>query len=71
MSIQRFLVSKLVILPILLIHNYTKNTDEFINNIGETKRFMAYEIVKRLKVFERTDLLNLMNNTVTTNEIRI
>ncbi len=44
---------------------FTKNTEEIINNIiGTTKRFMAYEIVKRLKKAERNDLLKLMHDSI-------
>ncbi len=48
---------------------FTITTDEVINNlIGDTKRFMAYEIVRRLKKIGRNDLLTLMRETVTLNE---
>ncbi|MEO6693783.1 MAG: hypothetical protein ABIY50_13065 [Ignavibacteria bacterium] len=44
---------------------YTKNEVDTINDIiGETKRFLAYEIVKRLKKLGRNDLLKLMHESV-------
>jgi len=48
---------------------FTKNESEEINfHIGETKRFMSYEIVSRLKKLKRTDLLKIMQDTVNPNE---
>ena len=48
---------------------YTANGEEIINRIiGETKRFMAYEIVKRLKELKRTELITLLRDTVTPHE---
>jgi REP element-mobilizing transposase RayT len=45
---------------------YTQNTERAINNIiGTGKRFMAYEIVKRLEKSERTELLRIMADAVT------
>ena len=45
---------------------YTQNTERAINNIiGSGKRFMAYEIVKRLKKSGRTELLRIMEEAVT------
>ena len=50
---------------------FTKNEEDFINYIiGETKRFMAYEIVKRLKREGRTDLLRIMHDSVDLNEAK-
>lgn len=50
---------------------FTKNDEDTINNIiGETKRFMAYEIVKRLKRIERKDLLKIMHDSVDPNEAK-
>ena len=44
---------------------YTKNCTDTINDIiGESKRFMAYEIIKRLKKSGRNDLLKLMHESV-------
>ncbi len=44
---------------------YTENDEDTINDIiGETKRFMAYEIVKRLKKSGRKDLLKIMHESV-------
>jgi len=43
----------------------TKSDEDTINQIiGETKRFMAYEIVKRLKKSGRNDLLKLIYDSV-------
>ncbi len=48
---------------------FTKNTEERINNvIGTTKRFMAYEIIRRLKNIGRNDLLKRMHDSVNPNE---
>lgn len=45
---------------------YTKNNQETINDIfGETKRFLAYEIVKRLRINKRYDFLRILQNSVT------
>ena len=50
---------------------YTKNEKILINNIiGETKKFMAFEIVKRLKKAGRNDLLKIMQESVTPNELK-
>ncbi len=50
---------------------YTKNEKDLINNIiGETKKFMAFEIVKRLKKEGRNDLLKIMHESVTQNEAK-
>ncbi len=50
---------------------YTKNEKETINDIiGETKRFMAYEIVKRLKKGWRNDLLKFIHDTVNPVDVR-
>ena len=44
---------------------YSENSEDTINDIiGETKRFMAYEIVKKLKKSGRTDLLKMMHGSV-------
>jgi len=49
---------------------YTKNNEDTINQIiGETKKFMAYEIVKRLKKSGRNDLLKLMHDTVNPRDV--
>ena len=49
---------------------FTKNEKDVINFIiGESKRFMAYEIVSRLKKKGRTDLLKILHDSVTQNEI--
>lgn len=48
---------------------YTQNSERAINNIiGTGKRFMAYEIVKRLENYKRTDLLLKMAGAVTKSE---
>jgi len=48
---------------------YTKNNKDTINEIiGEMKRFMAYEIVKRLKKAGRNDLLKLIHDSVNPND---
>ena len=48
---------------------YTQNSERAINNIiGTGKRFMAYEIVKRLENYKRTDLLLNMAGAVTKSE---
>ncbi|MBS1552351.1 MAG: hypothetical protein JST15_09830 [Bacteroidetes bacterium] len=48
---------------------FTKNETKEINfHIGETKRFMSYEIVSRLKKRKRADLLKIMEDTVKPNE---
>lgn len=48
---------------------YTQNSERAINNIiGTGKRFMAYEIVKRLEIYKRTDLLLIMASAVTKSE---
>jgi hypothetical protein len=50
---------------------YTKNEEHVVNFIiGETKRFMSYEIVKRLENIRRHDLLKIMHDTLNPNEIR-
>ena len=50
---------------------FTKNEQDTINNIiGETKRFMAYEIVKRLRRGGRKDLLKIIHDTVGPNEAK-
>ena len=50
---------------------YMANTEKTINKIiGESKRFMAYEIVNRLKKLRRLDLLNLLGESVTQHERR-
>jgi len=44
---------------------YFSKTDKSINKIiGDGKRFMAYEIVKRLKQKEREDVLSKLQNAV-------
>jgi len=48
---------------------YTKNSKESINTIiGTGKRFMAYEIVKRLKNLNDIDLLKKMEDAVSVKE---
>ncbi len=48
---------------------YTQNEKNTINDIiAETKRFMAYEIVKKLKIAGRNDLLKLLYDTVNPSE---
>lgn len=50
---------------------YTRNEVDTINFIiGETKRFMSYEIIKRLKNLKRYDLIERMHNSVNPNEIK-
>jgi len=50
---------------------YTRNEIDTINFIiGETKRFMSYEIIKRLKKLGRFDLLGIMHDSVSPNEIK-
>ena len=50
---------------------FTKNEEDYINYImGETKRFMADEIVKRLKTEGRKDLLKIMHDSVDPNETK-
>jgi hypothetical protein len=45
---------------------YTQNSERAINIIiGTGKRFMAYEIVKRLEKSGRTDLLRILADAVT------
>ncbi len=45
---------------------YTQNTERAINNIiGTGKRFMAYEIVKRLEKSGETELLRILSDAVT------
>lgn len=44
---------------------------DFNTVIGETKRFMAYEIVKRLKLANRTQILKLLSDGVQDNEKKI
>lgn len=49
---------------------YTKNKKDTINQIvSESKRFMAYEIVKRLKKTGRNELLTIMHNSVNPNDV--
>ena len=44
-----------------------KETEQSINNIiGNGKRFMAYDIIKRLKENNEVDLLNLLADAVET-----
>ena len=48
---------------------YYANHESTINHlIGETKRFMAYEIVKRLRKSKRFDLLKILSDSVSPNE---
>ena len=50
---------------------YTRNEVDTINFIiGETKRFMSYEIIKRLKKLKEHDLLKRMHDSVNPNEIK-
>jgi putative transposase len=50
---------------------YMANNEKTINKIiGESKRFMAYEIVKRLEKLRRFDLLNALGQSVTQHERR-
>ncbi len=50
---------------------YIANTEKTINKIiGELKRFIAYEIVKRLEKLSRFDLLNVLGEFVTQHERR-
>ncbi|MGB3018280.1 MAG: hypothetical protein WBC65_10775, partial [Ignavibacteria bacterium] len=50
---------------------YMANNEKTINKIiGESKRFMAYEIVNRLKKLRRLDLLNLLGESVIQHERR-
>ncbi len=50
---------------------YTNNELDTINFIiGETKRFMSYEIVKRLKKVDQKDLLKIMHESVNPNEVQ-
>lgn len=49
--------------------SYSGNKERIINRtIGETKRFRAKEIFKRLKLSGRTDLLRIMRVRVSENE---
>lgn len=44
---------------------FTKNDNQMINNIiGETKRFMAYELISRLKKQGNSEILNYLEMTV-------
>ena len=48
---------------------YTANSEKAINNIiGTGKRFMAYEIIDRLEMLGRKDLLKLMSDSVNPSE---
>ncbi|MFZ1319964.1 MAG: hypothetical protein WAT71_00260 [Ignavibacteria bacterium] len=48
---------------------YSKNSKNTINKIiGSMKRFLAYEIVRKLRKSARNDLLELLNNAVSPNE---
>jgi len=48
---------------------YTKNSKDSINTIiGTGKRFMAYEIVKRLRKLNEIDLLKKMESSVSVKE---
>ena len=48
---------------------YLENTAEHLNTIfSESKRFLAYEIVKRLKETDQNDLLNILRDGVQENE---
>ncbi|MFZ1323467.1 MAG: hypothetical protein WAT71_18095 [Ignavibacteria bacterium] len=48
---------------------FTKNTHERINDIiGNVKRFLAYEIIRRLKDLKKNDLLEFLKNAVSPNE---
>jgi hypothetical protein len=48
---------------------YTQNSERSINNIiGTGKRFMAYEIVKRLEELGMEDLLRIMSDAVIPSE---
>ncbi len=50
---------------------FTKNEKDLINSIiGETKRFMSYEIVSRLEQNGRKDLLKIMHESVNANEVK-
>ena len=50
---------------------YMANNEKTINKIiGESKRFMAYETVNRLKKLSRFDLLNVLGESVTQHERR-
>lgn len=50
---------------------FTKSEEMTINfMIGETKRFMSYEIIKRLKKDGRNDLIKIMHDTVDLNELK-
>jgi hypothetical protein len=50
---------------------YSQKIKDKINYIiGETKRFMSYEIVKRLERAERKDLLKVMHDSVSPNEVK-
>ncbi len=67
---KKVFVSGYVIMPNHIhVLVFTKNTEEIINNIiGTTKRFMAYEIIRRLKNIGRNDLLKRMYDSVNPNE---
>ena len=67
---KKVFVSGYVIMP-NHIHAlvFTKNTEQIINNIiGTTKRFMAYEIIRRLKHIGTNDLLKRMHYSVNPSE---
>ncbi|MBK6505300.1 MAG: hypothetical protein IPG02_06425 [Ignavibacteria bacterium] len=50
---------------------YMANTEKTINKIiGESKRFLAYEIVNRLEKLKRFDLLSALEESVTRHERR-
>jgi hypothetical protein len=48
---------------------YVNQSCKFINDvIGDSKRFLAYEIVKRLKEWTEVELLNILTAAVDPNE---
>ena len=50
---------------------YMANSEKTINKIiGESKRFLAYEIVNRLEKLKRFDLLSALEESVTRHERR-
>jgi REP element-mobilizing transposase RayT len=62
---QNHYINGFVIMPNHLHAIISFRESENINiTIGNGKRFMAYEIVKRLKQNNEVDLLNLLNNSV-------
>lgn len=67
---QKCILNGYVIMPNHLhLVLYYKNEKKSLNRIiADSKRFLAYEIVKRLKQLGKSDLLNILQQGVQTNE---